>query len=408
MSLVNIVDGKSVDSTNLQILDNNFEYLRIKYNAFCDRINPYLERLKAPYNKDPLAYIERSNLNILAEKTTLTAEDLNGNFNLFRNRLLAIGVNKLSKDVTILDNLPLLTLELPLAPSNLLGNLIDDGTDAIEGLTWQDNADNEQGFELYERFNNTWGSKETVGTPSIESCQTELVRASEYEIGDYLLLNTELNPNHAWKIRAFNGYGYSNFSNTVEYNLTQPSISFNSIELYPENIHLDILGYQNNNIVRYLEIWIAYSPNILEEFIDTPWQLIAKSELLNGEMLLDWTMPEPNMSGDDMLNQYLFIKVRGYSAIKRSEFSYSGFGTILPPATPINLTGVLNTFYYNMGGDALIELDWVNKSGNNTDIEVWGKWGSGDYQLLSTVSQSYGHVGFNHNIGRTSYRNVLL
>ena len=515
MSLINIPNGSSVNAENLHILDENFEYMRVRYNSFVDRINPYFARLKAPYNKEPLTYILEDDLIILTDKLILTAEDLNATFDLFKNRLLALGVKKLTKGDDDITDIELLVPQLPKAPSNLLGSpelYNGDGTCTLE-LTWHDNADNEAGFEVYQYTTDQgWGSKESipyhnaeltttnitwtpvdlVETPAeitffpnfkykvrsfnnlgysdfsnewampvptipnapsnlvgnlnigtitegltwsdnsnneagfevservmgiwsildypvkeVEFYEThELQTLPEYALNDYLLLNSEYILNYGWRVRAWNGIGYSPYSNTAEYaSLPQPNIS--DLTLYPENINLELNTYQNHDIVTYQEVWAAYSPNSLEGFIDTPYQLVYKSEVLDGELVFDWTIPEPNISNNEMLNQYAFFKVRAYSPIMRSSFS-SLEGKILPPKVPTGLSVSLNDFYYQMGGDMITEVRWENNSGDDTEIEFWGKWGSGDWELLDTSGgtwfgwvQDSGSrpIGFNHNIG---------
>ena len=164
------------------------------------------------------------------------------------------------------------------------------------------------------------------------------------------------------------------------------------------NINFMATTYNNHSIVKYIEVWAAYSPVNLEGFINTPWDLLNKSDALDGYISFDCTLPAPVMQDTTMENQYMFIKTRAYSPIMRSEFS-STQGKILPPTAPITPTAVFNTFYYSMGGDGINVIDWVNKSGSDTSIEVWGKWGHGDWQLLDTVSQAYGHANYGHNIG---------
>jgi len=176
------------------------------------------------------------------------------------------------------------------------------------------------------------------------------------------------------------------------------------------NITFDLSEY-NAEIVKYIEAWVAYSPNILEGFINTPFQLLGKIEIFDGTIIIDYELPENiyNEFDGGMSNQYMFLKLRGYSAIKRSDFSSIGFGTILPPKAPTGLSGNLNTFYYDIGGDAIVELSWdTTFGGDDSDIEVWGKWGSGDWELISESSglqlgwdkTNNIYSGFNHNIGQ--------
>lgn len=165
-------------------------------------------------------------------------------------------------------------------------------------------------------------------------------------------------------------------------------------------INFNISEYINKDLPKYGEVWINYAKTSLEGFITEKWQLLNKSEILDGLLEFDYEIPEPDFDEvtGDMLNQYLFVKYRLYSAVKRSVFSHTE-SKILPPNVPTNLTGRFNSVYGQMGGDYIVEINWNNNSGNDTDVEVWGKWGNGGWQLLGTSVQSYGYAGFNHNIG---------
>lgn len=399
MVLQNMEPNKKPDMT---ILDNNFEYTRNKFNLIAEAVNYCIPFLKDD-SLEPIVLIGEDDITPYIEEPILTAEKLNHDFALFRNDLIYIGIDKYRQVDDALSKLELLMPQCPNAPTNLVGNLSDDGETAIEGLTWQDNSDNETGFELWERYNGVWGSKESI-IANGEFSQTTLQRLAEYNIDDYLQLSNEIIPNFGWKVRAFNSIGYSYFSNVAEYKfIPDPSMSFNTLRVYEDSITFGTGSYAST-LPRYFEVWKNYGSSSIGSMEQGLWQLLGKTADLGSSHVLDYTVDSPifDDNEDDMLNEYVYIKVRAYSAVVRSQFS-DVQARINIPLAPDSLTGIINDFYGHMGGDYIVDLVWHRNTGRNSDIEVWWKH-NGSWDIFTTLS--YGDnfndlKSFGANIGQT-------
>ncbi len=91
--------------------------------------------------------------------------------------------------------------EVPEAPVNLAAATQYKGADAIAVLTWQDESDNEVGFEVFRSDNN--GEYRVVAFVGANTGHYE-DKVGKYRTGSY-----------AYKVRAFNQSGKSDFSNVA-------------------------------------------------------------------------------------------------------------------------------------------------------------------------------------------------
>lgn len=193
---------------NMQTLDDNFNYLVEKYNSFVEPINSMLEHF-SPYPFEPLTKITPEDITPYVNETYLTAEKLNADFGLFRNKLLALGLGddrfkNISDD---LSHLELLVPSIPSAPTGLDGSLYD-GDTLTCGLTWTDNATNEDYFEVW-MSSDRGLNYSLVGLPieNAEFHEVTLPKEPEYDIGDILIDEvTSIYPycKYYFKVRAVN------------------------------------------------------------------------------------------------------------------------------------------------------------------------------------------------------------
>lgn len=173
---------------NMQTLDNNFNYLVEKYNSFVEPINSMLEYF-SPYPFEPLTEITSEDITPYVDETYLTAEKLNSDFGLFRNKLLALGLedDRFKNLFDDLSQLELLVPSIPLAPTGLDGSL-SDGDTLTCGLTWTDNATNEDYFEVW-MSSDRGLNYSLVGLPieNAEFHEVTLSKEPEYNIDDILI-----------------------------------------------------------------------------------------------------------------------------------------------------------------------------------------------------------------------------
>ena len=100
----------------------------------------------------------------------------------------------------------------PLAPSNLTVTGVLAGA---VSLSWEDNADNELGFDI-ERSGDGQSSWQVIAS----------INAGATAYDDISVLPSTL---YSYRVRAYNGGGYSGYSNTVDaMTLTGPSLVLNA------------------------------------------------------------------------------------------------------------------------------------------------------------------------------------
>jgi hypothetical protein len=215
-----------------------------------------------------------------------------------------------------------------------------------------------------------------------------------------------------FNVRAVNLNGYSAFDNGTG-GLTWLGYSQFAVRR-PEQVNVEFVNNQLNvtwinqatNPLQHItgyEVYVSYARSSLSAFEDFnmfPYTLIytGSGDVNTEGLLIDFTSPDSIMDGDTQLNEYMLIKVVAFNEIKRSEKTMSDrtdVGIKLKlPSTPLNLVGVFDD-NSGVGGDSFNLLTWTKNNGTHTNVEVYGKWGGGAYQLLGTVSGS----GFNHNVG---------
>lgn len=145
-----------------------------------------------------------------------------------RNTEGSYGTSEVQEDLPVV-----LTLTAPPAPTNLILTKINTGS---VNLSWDDNADTETGYELWRKVGST----------------------GEYNLYKELPENTiSYNDNglsellvYYYKVRAFNKYGESNFSNEVSttggeaFNLQAQTLGASQILLTWESSEVNILGFK--------------------------------------------------------------------------------------------------------------------------------------------------------------------
>ena len=316
---------------DIEKINENFYYIQKKYNDMVDRLNPYLDRLKNP----PMANLSHVNYEDMVRfgrdqgTPIIRAEDLNIDFNLFKNNLLKIGIPNLSPIINPWHDLPIQIAQLPLAPSDLVGSdLLYDGTSTCEiSITYEDNSNNEDGFELYEYTDaNGWGSKESP------IANAELVLTNiPYIPAELITGPEEITPfqNFKYKIRAWNTIGYSNFSNI--WSVPVPVLPLTPINLVG-NLNISTVteglnwtagssneaGYEISQ--RFMDIWTVPGLTIRGvTFYETP-TLNSLPEYDIGGFLLVHSEPVYNYGW----------RVRAYNGVGYSPYSNTAEYSSLP------------------------------------------------------------------------------
>ncbi len=145
-----------------------------------------------------------------------------------RNTEGSYGTSEVQKDLPIV-----LTLTAPPAPTNLILTKINTGS---VNLSWDDNSDTETGYELWRKVGSTGEYNLYKKLPE------NTISYNDNGLSDLLV--------YYYKVRSFNKYGESNFSNEVSttggeaFNLQAQTIGASRILLTWESEEVNILGFR--------------------------------------------------------------------------------------------------------------------------------------------------------------------
>lgn len=285
-------------------------------------------------------------------------------------------------------------LTIPNAPSGLVASAI---SETQINISWNDDSDNETGFEIERSTDNTnsWSQITTVGS-NIET----------YE-------NTDLSSNttYYYRIRAYNSAGNSNYSNSASaqthLGLTQPASassltveatsptscnlnwtdeSSNETGFIIERQHLTISGnwevvdYVGENITTYThtginETWPAYRIIAYADLNSGPSNVAsapAKLRIVNDLY---------NVSTMETYNQLVRVRIGPTEASVTSDGSYER----LEPSETVYDISTVNTIYpgYTSANSSLYYEDYsVEEAWNYSDYWVYIQCGWWDYIVV--------------------------
>ena len=255
---------------------------------------------------------------------------------------------------------------LPNIPSGLSVTL----TAATESkLTWTDNSSNEDGFKI-ERKAEGETYKEIKSLP---------VNSIEYH-------NTGLLPNtiYYYRIRAYNSYGYSDYSN--EASITTPSET--ALPEAPTGLSAAATSC-NDVTITWADNAINETNFILERKEEGgSYEVISSSISENSITFPDNTVEE---------GKKYYYRIKAHNANGDSAYSNEANVTIPPcgtaPAAPSNLTAMAIS-------STEIKLTWSDNSDNEDGFKIERKEPGGTYALISTIpanSTSYNDQGLTAN-----------
>jgi hypothetical protein len=251
----------------------------------------------------------------------------------------------------------------PVAPSGL--NATAASCNRID-LTWNDNSNNEDGFKI-ER-------KEVAGSYT----EVGIVGANITEYSD-----TTVSPEktYYYRIRAYNGYGNSDYSN--ETNITTPPCGTSPSA--PTNLNASVISSSEINL-----IWIDNSDNEDGFKIERKESGGTYSEiktLLAGTTSYSDTGLNPNTT--------YYYRVRAFNSYGISSYSNEANATTMqagnPPTAPTNL-------FASATSKSEISLSWSDISDNEDGFKVERKVQGETYaeiKILSANTNSYSDTGLN-------------
>jgi hypothetical protein len=415
---------------NAETINASFNTLMLACNDVITRINAIKDKLTTP----PEFNIIIENLNLFGtvddvtyDNNRLSAARLNENFNKFKLALLTIGeVRTLNGDIPfILED----AYGIPNKPTNLqiTGITKNVDNDVLIGLSWTDNANNEDDFELYQSLVTHIGLNTyiylrpenggiLIETPLADATTTVLNVGDPFysiNIGEYLPDNATYfsinNDEYNFAIRAVNTVGVSAQSNAVyinnaladwQYSIDRPydlDVTFSSLDAVNGSCTASFDFYQSHPTQNRLgyELYRRWAGNSLGFPIypvsDNTWEKIAESigniEQAQANLTIENIGFPDAIYGDtslhDMLNEYYEFKLVAFNGLSRSmtlnDDMTDVVRAIMPPKLPLNFSGQFV--------DNDIVLTWDKTNGQDTTLEVWYSTDDIDYIKLSTSGE---------------------
>ncbi|MDZ7303603.1 MAG: fibronectin type III domain-containing protein [candidate division KSB1 bacterium] len=250
---------------------------------------------------------------------------------------------------------------LPAAPSNLTATPV---SNTQIDLTWTDNANNETGFKI-ERKTGAAGTYAEIATVG-------------QNVTSYSNTGLSGNTKYFYRVRAYNGFGNSNYSNEA---------SATTFLKAPSNLVATAVSSSQINL--------SWTDNTTNE---TGFRIERKTGPAGTYVEIATVGANvTNFSNTGLATgtQY-FYRVRAYTTTNVSAYSNEASATTLSnlPAAPSNLTAtpVSNT---------QIDLTWTDNANNETGFKIERKTGAtGTYAEIATVGQnvtSYSNTGLSGN-----------
>ncbi len=227
-------------------------------------------------------------------------------------------------------------LDPPLRPTSLTGTPLS--TTAIK-LAWLDHATNEAGYYI-ERKLSSAGTTETYA----------LVATTGPNVKSFIDSSLTLDTGYAYRVRAFNSGGKSNFSNEANVR-TLPNLPE-----APSNLSATVASARKVNLM-----WSDNSTN------ETGFQIERKTGATGeyGEIGVVSANVKRFTDSTVVGKTDYFYRVRSYNAAGGSDYTNEESVTTLPnaPLPPTNLT--INTVTYR-----LIKLTWSDNSVNESGFRI--------------------------------------
>ncbi|WP_211250142.1 leucine-rich repeat domain-containing protein, partial [Mesoaciditoga lauensis] len=274
------------------------------------------------------------------------------------------------------------------APSNL--RVTDYSTDTIT-LTWQDNSDNESGFEV-------WRSKDGINFNEVKAVKTNVT--SYKDIG--------LTPNtiYYYKVRAYNDFGYSSYTNIATQETMQviPNPPSNLSVASYSSTQITLQWDDDNNDWQYFAVARSETQDFSSyTVVGTTTQKTFEDTTVASGSTYYYLIAAVNQAGYSTSNV-----VKAY-AIDNSEVTIPDAGlrqaildALGKSSTPIYRSDLMSLTGLNASGRSITNLEgiqyctnlqWLDLSNNNiTDIS----------KLASLTNLEYIGIQGNHNLSDIS------
>jgi len=292
------------------------------------------------------------------------------------------------------------TAPVPSAPSGLSVSGVNKNSagEYVVSLNWNDNSNNETGFEVLKSFET--GSYETARSVSANSTASEI--------------NLGVNPSYGtynFKVLAFAGTVKSDESNIASAKAGELPVPAAATELKIDNVSK---GATSGNYYVNLS-WKDNSANetgfeILQSFNGGAYQVI-KNPAANS------TKYGINMGNNPAFGAYGFkiIAVNNSGKSSDSNIAETKLGSAPVPVPSVNAPSELKVDSVSKGassGNYYVNLSWKDNSANETGFEILQSINGGSYKLIkqpSANSTKYGiNIGSSPVFGTYSYKIIAI
>ncbi len=234
----------------------------------------------------------------------------------------------------------------PEAPTNLVGTAID--TVSIS-LSWQDNSNNEEGFQVYSWDGVQWGSIGTKVANTTHDTVAGLWPGTEY----------------SFRVKAFNSMGESDFSNSAV--VTTKQILIPSA---PENLALQTLDYNR--------ILISWTDNSNDE---TGFAVQRRLQTASFVTITVTASNDTSYSDNSLDAQTLYYYRVGAVGQDGTGWSEDDTASTWPYAVPEAPSNLQADVVMGVG----VSLAWQDNSLYEHHFIIWRSDDGGDYRWIDSV-----------------------
>jgi len=241
----------------------------------------------------------------------------------------------------------------PFLPPNTPSNLTAVWTPGGVQLNWQDNSNNESGFKLERSLNNV-----VYFETLLPANQTS-----------YLDTNVTPNTTYWYRVRAYNVFGNSGYTNTVTLttpNIMPPAAPLNLIGSAPASNQVDLIWQDNSNNENGFKVERSWDGVNFFLAGTTPANQNTFSDLFLSPFTTYWyRVYAYNLAGNSAYSNIFQITTPGTGST--------------PPNAPSNLTAAATT-------TAAVGLNWQDNSTNENGFNIERSLNGSFFNPLATTS----------------------